>query len=109
MLLPGDGACVRAAAKSYPVGILALPFWHLCIFPPRAGLCSACFAKLYVAAIKPPVGELTYLVELSGGLPTTTSRQGEKTSPAVVRLRSDLGKRYVMTAGMRFQYQTIAV
>ena len=49
-------------------------FWHLCIFPPQAGLCSACFAKLYVAAIKPPVGELTYLVELSGGLPTTTSR-----------------------------------
>ena len=55
-------------------------FWHLCIFPPQAGLCSACFAKLYVAAIKPPVGELTYLVELSGGLPTTTLRQGEKTT-----------------------------
>ena len=93
MLLPGDGACVRAVAKSNPVGILALTqappecinrpadaFWHLCIFPPQAGLCSACFAKLYVAAIKPPVGELTYLVELSGGLPTTTLRQGEKTT-----------------------------
>src|SRR5215831_1047991 len=62
-------------------------FWHLCIFPPQAGLCSACFAKLYVAAIKPPVGELTYLVELSGGLPTTTSRQGENTTTSGYQAR----------------------
>src|SRR5215470_7828641 len=56
-------------------------------FSSQAGLCSVCFAKLYVAAIKPPVGELTYLVELSGGLPTTTSRQGENTTTSGYQAR----------------------
>jgi putative ABC transport system substrate-binding protein len=33
----------------------------------------------------------------------------ESDASRLTGLRSDLGKRYVMTAGMRFQYQTIAL
>ena len=82
--------------------------------PPQAGLCSACFAKLYVAAIKPPVEELTYLVELLGGLRRRRRAKARTPPQAAIRpgsraLTIGLGERYVMTAGMRFQYQTIAV
>ena len=93
-------------------------YWHcpkaFVHLPPQAGLCSACFAKLYVAAIKPPVEELTYLVELLGGLRRRRRAKARTPPQAAIRpgsraLTIGLGERYVMTAGMRFQYQTIAV
>ena len=66
-----------------------------------SSLCYACFAKLYVAAIKTPVGELTlYQAAASNGSIAEGADQTRK---------RNLGKRCVMTAGLRFQYQTIAV